>query len=67
MNITGQPRAPILNFDIDMPNVSTDEKQMVRSVINGDEEMNQQVLYLLAVGRFFPQGANNANQNEMLS
>ena len=64
MNITGQPRAPILNFDIDMPNVSTDEKQMVRSVINGDEEMNQQVLYLLAVGRFFPQGANNANQNE---
>ena len=64
MNITGQPRSPIIDFDIDMPNVSTDEKQMVRSVINGEGEMNQQVLYLLAVGRFFPQGANNANQTE---
>ena len=64
MNITGQPRAPILDFDIDLPNVNTDEKQMVRSVINGEEEMNQQVLYLLAVGRFYPQGANNANQTE---
>ena len=26
--------------------------------------MNQQVIYLLAVGRFYPQGANNANDEE---
>ncbi len=64
MNITGQPRAPILDFDLDIPNVNADEKQMVRSVINGDEEMNQQVIYLLAVGRFYPQGANNATDVE---
>ena len=63
MNITGQPRAPIIDFDLDIPNVNTDEKQMVRSIINGEEEMNQQVIYLLAVGRFYPQGANNANEN----
>ncbi len=64
MGITGQPRAPILDFDLDIPNVNADEKQMVRSVINGDEEMNQQVIYLLAVGRFYPQGANNATDVE---
>lgn len=64
MNITGQPRAPIIGFDLEMPNVNTDEQQMVRSIINGQEEMNQQVIYLLAVGRFYPQGANNATQNE---
>jgi hypothetical protein len=63
MNITGQPRAPIIGFDLEMPNVNTDEQQMVRSIINGQEEMNQQVIYLLAVGRFYPQGANNATQN----
>lgn len=60
MNITGQPKAPKVDFDIDLPTVSTDEKQLVRSVINGEEEMNQQVVYLLGIGRFYPQGANNA-------
>ena len=37
---------------------------MLRSIINSEEEMNQQVIYLLAVGRFYPQGANNANDEE---
>ena len=64
MNITGQPQAPVIDFDLDIPNVNSDEKQMVRSVINGQEEMHQQVVYLLAVGRFYPQGANNATENE---
>ena len=31
---------------------------MVFSLINGEEEMNQQVLYLLAVGRFYTKTAN---------
>ncbi len=34
---------------------------MVRSVINGQQEMNQQVLYLLGIGRFYNQGNNNSN------
>ena len=60
MNITGQPRQPQVDFDLEMPNVNADEQQMVRSLINSEEEMNQQVAYLLAVGRFYPQGTNNA-------
>ena len=64
MNITGQPRAPIVDFDLDILNVNSDEKSMLRSMINGQEEMRQQVIYLLAVGRFYPQGANNATTNE---
>jgi len=32
---------------------------MVTSIINSEEEMNQQVLYLLAVGRFYTQTNNN--------
>ena len=64
MNISGQPRAPIIDFDLKIPNVSSDEEQMLRSIINSEEEMNQQVIYLLAVGRFYPQGANNANEEE---
>ena len=64
MNIEGQVKAPQVSFDLDLPNVNTDEKQMVRSILNGQEEMNQQVVYLLAVGRFYPQGANNAAEEE---
>ena len=64
MNITGQPRQPIVDFDLDIPNVNSDEKQMVRSIINSEDEMNQQVIYLLAVGRFYPQQANNADAEQ---
>ena len=60
MNISGQPRAPRVDFDIDLPTVSSDEKQLIRNIINSEEEMNQQVVYLLGIGRFYPQGANNA-------
>ena len=35
---------------------------MVKSVINSEEDMNQQVLYLLAVGRFYAPANNNASQ-----
>jgi len=62
MNIGGQPKSPQVDFDLEMPTVNADEQQMVRSVINGQQEMNQQVLYLLGIGRFYAQGQNNADQ-----
>lgn len=60
MNINGTPKSPQVSFDLDMPTVGQDAKQMIMSIINGDEEKNQQVLYLLAVGRFYSQGVNNS-------
>lgn len=59
MNITGTPGQPKVDFSLDLPNVNGDVKQMVLNLINSQEEMNQQALYLLAVGRFFTQGSNN--------
>lgn len=59
MNITGTPQAPHVDFDFDLPTVNSDAKQMVRSVINSEEELNQQVIYLLAVGRFYAGNRNN--------
>lgn len=64
MNIGGQPNAPQVDFDLEMPTVNADEQQMVRSVINGQQEMNQQVVYLLGIGRFYNQGANNSTSGE---
>ena len=64
MNISGQPVAPQVDFDLEMPTVNADEQQMVRSIMNGQQEMNQQVVYLLAIGRFYNQGANNSNDQQ---
>ena len=61
MNIGGQAMAPAVDFDIDMPTLGSDEKQMIRSIINSEDEMNQQVIYLLGIGRFYPQEANNSS------
>ena len=59
MNITGIAAAPQVDFDLEMPTVNADEQQMIRSIINGQQEMNQQVIYLLGIGRFYTQGVNN--------
>lgn len=59
MDITGTPKTPKIDFSMDMPTVNSDARQMIYSLINSNEEMNQQVLYLLAVGRFMAQSNNN--------
>ena len=61
LNIEGTPAAPTVSFDLDLPTLSSDAQQMVRSILNSEQEMNNQVLYLLAVGRFYPQSNNNSN------
>lgn len=63
MNITGTPGKPSVAFDLDLPSLSTDARQMVSSVINSAEEMNQQVLYLLAIGRFYAPSSVSTNAN----
>jgi len=64
MNIQGQAGAPTVEFDMEMPTVNTEEQQMIRSIIASEQELNQQVLYLLGIGRFYTQGANNATSQQ---
>ena len=64
MNITGTPQSPSVDFTMDLPTVNSDAKQMIYSVINSQEEMNQQVLYLLAIGRFYAQTKNNQSSED---
>ena len=72
MDITGTPQSPKVDFSMDLPTVNSDAKQMIYSIINSQEEMNQQVLYLLGIGRFMAQTNNNqasedANQQSQTS
>jgi len=60
MNIVGTAGEPRVEFDLEMPTVNSEEEQMIRSIIASEQELNQQVVYLLGIGRFYTQGANNA-------
>ena len=64
MNILGTAGAPRVEFDLEMPTVNAEEQQMIRSIIAGEQELNQQVVYLLGIGRFYTQGTNNAGTQE---
>ena len=57
MNIGGIAGQPEVTFDFDLPNANEDEKKMVRSMVNTEEERNMQVIYLLGIGRFYSYGA----------
>lgn len=61
MNIQGTAGEPRVEFDLEMPSVNSEEEQMIRSIMASEQEMNQQVVYLLGIGRFYTQGANNAS------
>ena len=53
LNIGGTASNPNVNFDLDLPNINDDEKQMVRKLIATEEDLNMQVIHLLALGRFY--------------
>ncbi|MBO4663903.1 MAG: translocation/assembly module TamB domain-containing protein [Bacteroidaceae bacterium] len=64
LDITGTVSAMDFKFDISLPNVNDETRQLVKSMINSDEEMNTQVIYLLAVNRFYPNNFARANGND---
>lgn len=61
LNIKGKAGNPQVSFDLDLPTVNEDEKQMVRNLISSEEDMNMQVLYLLSIGRFYTYDYDQTN------
>lgn len=70
LKLTDNLMKPTINFDIDLPQSDEGVKQRVRNIINTDEMMNRQIIYLLVFNKFFtPDRASNSNlfNNEGLS
>lgn len=63
MNLSGQLTAPDLDFDIELPNERDEVQALVRNYIPTDEQMNMQILYLLAIGKFYTPENLGATQN----
>ena len=53
LDVTGTLGNMNVGFDMQLPNVSDETRQMVRSLISTQEEMDMQMIYLLGLGRFY--------------
>lgn len=73
LDISGKLGNMNFGFNLQLPNVSDETRQIVRSLISTEEEMNKQMIYLLGVGRFFASeysratGENNGTGQAMNS
>ena len=53
LDITGKLGNMNFGFDIQLPNVNDETRQLVKSLISTEDEMNMQMIYLLGLGRFY--------------
>jgi hypothetical protein len=53
MNLTGSLSSPDFKFDLELPNVKEEDRELVRSITATEEQMNTQIIYLLGVGKFY--------------
>ncbi|MEG1642593.1 MAG: translocation/assembly module TamB domain-containing protein [Bacteroidales bacterium] len=70
MTLTGDLRRPDFRFDLNFPSLSQDIYRRVKSIINTEDMMNRQVLYLLALNKFYTPEYMNVGQthsNELAS
>ena len=53
IKMSGKLNAPVPDFDLELPTINDEEKQLVRSAISTDEQIRTQILYLLLLGKFY--------------
>jgi hypothetical protein len=60
---------PDISFDLEFPSLTTDAYHKVKSIISTDEMMNRQIIYLLALNRFYTPEymGTSAKQNEFIT
>ncbi len=60
---------PDISFDLEFPSLTTEADRKIKSIISTDEMMNRQIIYLLALNRFYTPEymGKTSNQNEFLT
>lgn len=53
VNLSGLLTSPNLSFDIELPTVNEEDRQLVKSLTSTPEQMTTQIIYLLGVGKFY--------------
>ncbi len=65
--VDGPMTNPDINFDIELPTLTTDVERKVKSIVSTNDMMSRQIIYLLALNRFYTpeytSGQNNKSNN----
>ena len=66
--VDGDMRSPDISFDLEFPTLTSDTYRKVRSIVSTDDMMNRQIIYLLALNRFYtPDYISATRGNELVS
>lgn len=63
LKVNGDMRKPEITFDISLPTLTQDVERKVKSIISTDDMMNRQIIYLLALNRFYTPEYMGATSN----
>lgn len=69
LKVSGHMQSPDIDFDIELPTLTEDVARKVKSIISTTDMMNRQIVYLLALNRFYTpdyMGISGSN-NELAS
>lgn len=69
LKVNGDMRQPDITFDLRFPTLTSDTYRKVRSIISTEDMMSRQIIYLLALNRFYTPDymASTTNGNEIFS
>ena len=68
LQLTGIISQPEIQFDLEFPTLTQDVYRKVKSIISTDDMMNQQMIYLLALSRFYtPEYMGGTSKNNELA
>lgn len=68
MFVKGDIRQPDITFDLEFPSLSEEIYRKVRSIVSTEDMMNRQIIYLLALNKFYtPDYMTGTHGNELVS
>ncbi|MBQ7941023.1 MAG: translocation/assembly module TamB [Muribaculaceae bacterium] len=68
LNVSGSIAQPEIKFDLEFPTLTSDAHRKVKSIVSTDDMMNRQIIYLLALNRFYtPEYMGGTSRNNELA
>ncbi|MDD4515614.1 translocation/assembly module TamB domain-containing protein [Massilibacteroides sp.] len=65
LQIDGQLRNPMVKFDIELPGSNAELERLVKGLVDTDEMMTLQIIYLLVLNKFYTPSYMGDNSNEL--
>ena len=65
LQINGQLRNPMVKFDLELPGSNTELERLVKGLVDTDEMMTLQIIYLLVLNKFYTPSYMGQNSNEL--